>query len=139
MPDTAPFTQVLKATIPAPSAANTAQDTVIAEAPFDCEVTEVTFISEGAVTANATNYRTLRVVNKGTDGSGSTVVASLALDTPTTDDLAAKDEKAIPLSSTAADLEVDQGSVLIFDETVASAGVAHTGGQVQVTISRGQD
>jgi hypothetical protein len=93
-------------------------------------------VSEGAVTANATAFRTLRVLNKGQAGAGSTVVATLALDTPTTDDLAAKDEKTIPLSGTAADLVVAAGDVLVFDETVTGAGLAHTGLKVQVSISR---
>lgn len=137
MADTAPHTEVLEATIPAAGAA-VAQDQVIGEAPYAGEVTEVVIVPEAALTANATNYRTFRVLNKGQTGAGSTVVASLATDTPTTDDLAAFDEKSIPLSGTAANLDVAEGDVLAVDETVAASGVAHSGYRVLVTISRGQ-
>lgn len=132
----APLPKEFEVTVPAPAAAGTVQDQVICEAPFAGKVTDVSVISEGAVVANGTNYRTLRVVNKGQAGAGSTVVASLALDTPTTDDLAAKDEKAIPLSVTAADLVVAAGDVLIWDETVTGTGLAHTGLDVKLTITR---
>ncbi len=137
MADTAPLTEKLEVTIPAPSAANAAQDQTIGEAPFDGTVTGVTVVSEAAVTANGTNYRTLRVLNKGQSGAGSTVVASQALDTPTTDDLAAFDEETIALSGTAANLEVNAGDILAWDETVTASGLAHSGLKVQVEIARG--
>lgn len=137
MSEAAPLVKTLSINVPAPSAANAAQDTVIGEAPFDGEVSEVRVVSEGAVTANGTNYRTLRVVNRGQAGAGTTVVASLALDTPTTDDLAADDEKAIPLSGVANATVVVEGDVLDFDETVTGTGLAHTGLKVEVDISRG--
>lgn len=131
----APNVQVIEATVPAAGAAVT-QDQVIGKAPFDGTVTAVAVISEAAVVANATNFRTLRVLNKGQAGAGATVVASLALDTPTTDDLAAFDEKSIPLSGTPANLAVVAGDVLAADETVAASGLAHSGYKIRVEISR---
>ncbi|RPH36343.1 MAG: hypothetical protein EHM90_02220 [Chloroflexi bacterium] len=135
MSGAAPLVRTLEIDVPAAGAA-VAQDTIIGEAPFAGEVTAVSVISEGAVIAHATNFRTLRVLNKGQAGAGSTVVASLALDTPTTDDLAAKDEKSIPLSGVADATDVVEGDVLILDETVAASGLAHTGLLVKVDISR---
>jgi glutamine amidotransferase PdxT len=96
----------------------------------------VKIVPEAALTANATNFRTFRVLNKGQSGSGSTVVATFATDTPTTDDLAAFDEKSIPLSGTAANLVVAAGDVLAADETVAASGVAHSGYTIIVEITR---
>lgn len=136
MADSAPLLRTLEAFVPAQGTANATQDQVIGEAPYAGTVTEVTIIPEAAVTAHGTNYRTFRVVNKGQAGAGTTVVATFATDTVTTDDLAAFDEKTIPLSGTAANLVVAEGDVLVADETVAAAGVAHGGYTIKVTISR---
>lgn len=137
-PDSFPLVKVLEQDVPAAGAA-VAQDTIVGESPVDGAVTSVTVISEAAVTAHATNYRTLRLINKGQSGAGSTVVASLALDTPTTDDLAAGDEETITLSGTANARDVVEGDVLVFDETVAASGLAHSGLHVKVEISRDED
>jgi hypothetical protein len=137
MADTAPLTRTLEATVPAQGTAGTVQDLVIGEAPFAGTVSGVSIVPEAAVTAHGTNFRTFRVVNKGQAGAGTTVVASFATDTVTTDDLVAFDEKAIPLSGTPANLVVAEGDVLAADETVAAAGVAHGGYTIKVEISRG--
>lgn len=137
MADSAPLTKTLEANVPAQGTAGSAQDQTIGEAPVKGTVSSVSIIPEAALTANATNYRTFRLINKGQNGAGSTVVASFATDTPTTDDLAAFDEKAIPLSGTAANLEVAEGDVLAIDETVTGTGVAHSGYRVKVEIARG--
>ena len=136
MSSAAPLARKLEATIPAQGTADAAQDQVVGEAPFAGVVTGVSIVPEAALTAHATNYRTFRLVNKGAAGSGTTVVASFATDTVTTDDLAAFDEKAIPLSGTAANLVVAEGDILVADETVAASGVAHSGYKIQVEISR---
>ena len=136
MPDTAPLQRTIEAFVPAQGTANATQDQAIGEAPFAGTVTEATIIAEVAVVANATNFRTFRVVNKGQGGAGSTVVASHATDTPTTDDLAAFDEKALTLSGTASNLVVAEGDVLAADETVTAAGVAHGGYTIKVAIDR---
>jgi hypothetical protein len=135
MPDTAPLTTTLQATVPAATIAAT-QDQVIGEAPFAGTVTSVKIVPEAALTANATNYRTFRVINKGQAGSGTTVVATFATDTPTTDDLAAFDEKEIPLSAVAGATTVAAGDVLAADETVAASGIAHSGYRIIVEITR---
>lgn len=136
MADTAPLTKEISATIPAQGTANAAQDQVIGEAPFAGTVSSVVIVPEAALTANATNFRTFRVINKGQAGAGTTVVASFATDTPTTDDLAAFDEKAVPLSGVAGATTVAAGDVLVADETVAASGVAHSGYKVVVQITR---
>lgn len=134
MPDSAPLIRKLEATIPAAIAA-TPQDQVVGEAPFAGTVTSVSFTPEANVVGTATNYRTFRLVNKGADGNGATVVASLAFDSGavTADDF---DEKAITLSVVANATTVAEGDILAWDETVTGTGLATPGGKVQVEISR---
>ncbi len=134
MPDSAPLIRKLQATIPAAIAA-VAQDQTIGEAPFAGTVTGVTFTAEAAITGQATDYRTYQVINKGTDGNGTTVVAELAFsDAPVT--AADFDEKAIPLSAVAGATTVAEGDILAWNELVAGDGLASPGGLVQVEISR---
>lgn len=123
----------LEASIPAQGTAGTAQDTVIGEAPFAGTVTEVTFIPEATLAAHASNIRTFRVVNKGSDGSGTTVVASRS--TVTSNGQTAFDEWTVTLSAVAGATTVAAGDVLIFDETIGASGVAHSGGRVKVQIT----
>lgn len=127
-----PVTERTQSTIPA-VAAGVAQDQVIEESHTSGDVTQVTFTSEAAVVANGTNFRTLRLINKGQTGAGTTVIASLPLDTPGTDDLAAFDAKPIPIVGSPA-VAVDD--VLAWDETVTGTGLAHSGGRVEVEITR---
>jgi hypothetical protein len=134
MPDTAPLVRKLEATIPAAIAA-AAQDQTIGEAPFAGTVTSVSFTPEANITGQATDYRTFRVINKGLDGNGTTVVASLAFSSAPvagTD----FDEKAITLSVVADATTVAEGDVLAWDETVTGNGLATPGGKVQVEITR---
>jgi hypothetical protein len=125
----------LEANIPAQGTAGTTQDYVIGEAETGGTVREVVLIPEAAVTANATNYRTFRVINKGQAGAGTTVVASFATDTVSTDDLVAFDEKAMTLSAVAGATTLAEGDVLVADETVTASGVAHGGYTVKVIWS----
>lgn len=130
----APLTRTIEATVPALGAA-VAGDQVIGEVPFAGTVTAVTFTPEANITGQATDYRTFRVVNRGTDGDGTTVVASLAFSAGTVT-AADFDERAITLSATAADLDVAEGDILAWDEVVTGSGLASPGGRVAVTISR---
>jgi len=131
----APLTKTIEATIPAAGAA-VAQDQAIGEAPFAGTVTGVKIVPEAALVGHAANFRTFRVVNKGQAGAGATVIASFATDTPGTDDLAAFDERVIPLSGVAGATTVAAGDVLAVDETVAGTGVAQAGYKVIVEITR---
>src|SRR4051794_176052 len=122
MSDQAPLVEVLEATIAAQGTAGAAQDQVVGEAPIAGAVTSVRIVPEANLTANAANYRTFRLVNKGQDGNGATVVASFATDTVTTDDLADFDEHALALSGVAGATTVAEGDVLAVDETVTGTG-----------------
>ncbi len=135
MADTAPLQRVIEANVPAVSTAGNDDDTVVGQAPFDCTVTAVEYIPESSITGAATNNRSFSLVNKGQSGSGSTTVATLAFDSGSVT-AAANDEKAIPLSGTAANLNLSAGDTLLWRSVHAGTGITDPGGLVRVTISR---
>jgi hypothetical protein len=79
---------------------------------------------------HGTNYRILKVVNRGSAGSGTTVVASYAL----TASLAANKAAAFTNSTTAANLSLTTGDVLAYVTTSAGDGVAVVAGVIQPDI-----
>lgn len=134
MADKSPLTRKVQATLPAVSA-GTAQDQVVGEAPFAGTVSSVSFTPEADITGAASNYRTYSVVNKGADGNGTTVVATLAFSSSgvTATDF---DEKAITLSAVDGATTVAAGDVLAWVEAVTGTGLASPGGLVQIELSR---
>lgn len=134
MADKAPLVKTLTTTVPAAIAA-AAQDQTVGESPIAGTVTSVSFTPEADITGAATNYRTYSLVNKGSDGNGTTVVASLAFSSSgvTATDF---DEKAITLSAVDGATTVADGDVLAWVEAVAASGLASPGGLVSVEITR---
>lgn len=122
--------KVAQADLPAAIAAGV-PETTLGEAQFAGVVTEVTVISEAAMTGATATARTLTVFNRGQAGAGTTVVATLAFITGV--DLVANDEKALTLSATPANLIFAAGDVFECVETVASTGTAR--GEAQLTVS----
>jgi hypothetical protein len=107
---------------------------VIGEAPFAGTVTAVSYVPDTAITGANTNSRTISLVNKGQDGTGSTTVASLALTSGV--NIAAADEGTVTLSGTAANRVVASGDVLAFVSTHVGSGIVDPGGLARVQISR---
>lgn len=105
----------------------------LGEAPDKDKVTGVEYVPAGDITGADTDTRTITVVNKGQDGTGTTVVATLALANGV--DAAGYDATAFTLSGTAANKKVDAGDVLAAESTHAGAGLADPGGQVRVTLA----
>ncbi|MGW4663186.1 hypothetical protein [Streptosporangium sandarakinum] len=134
MADTAPYTQVLTANVPAVSTAGNDDDTLIAQAPFNCTVTAVEYVPEAAITGASTNNRTVSLVNKGATGSATTTVATLTFDNGV--NASANNEKALTLSGTAANLNLDAGDTLQWRSIHVGTGITDPGGIVRVTISR---
>ncbi|WP_369167780.1 hypothetical protein AB5J49_07915 [Streptomyces sp. R28] len=134
MPDTAPYVRVIEADVPAVSTAGNDDDTVVAQAPFDCTVTSVEYVPEAAITGADTNSRTVSLVNKGAAGSGTTTVASLALTNGV--NATANNERAITLSGTAANLVLAAGDTLQWRSVHVGTGIADPGGLLRITISR---
>jgi hypothetical protein len=133
MTDSAPLVRTLQATLPALGAAVNG-DQVVGEAPFAATVTAVSFTPEAAITGDNTNTRTLTLVNKGTAGVGTTVVATLAFTTGNNG--VAFDEKPFTLSVVAGATTVAEGAVLQVNEVIAASGLANPGGLIQVELTR---
>lgn len=133
MSERAPLTTKLTADADAVAKASDATISIGA-APFAGKVTSVTYTPGAAIAGTNTNTRTLKLVNKGQSGSGTTVVAELALVSGVNP--AAFDEKALTLSGTASKLEVAEGDVLAFESVHTGEGLVDPGGEIQVKIAR---
>lgn len=136
MADTAPLARTLEASAEALGA--TADGTVVVgEAPFAGNVTGVVYVPEADITGAASPAsRTFSLVNKGQDGNGTTVVATLAMVGAV--NAADFDERAITLSVVADATDVAAGDVLAWTSThVGATGLADPGGLVKVTVERG--
>ncbi len=131
---TAPLERVLEQDVPAVGTAGNDDDTIIGQAPFAGTVTKVEYVPEAAITGAATNNRTVSLVNKAADGTGTATVASLNFASGV--DAAANDEKAITLSATAANLVVAAGDTLQWRSIHIATGITDPGGIVRVTLSR---
>lgn len=135
MPASAPLTQSIKTKIPSQIAADTA-DATIAEAPFVGTVTGATFTPDAAITGATATKRTFTIENRGQDGTGTTVIATLDLITGVNP--AKQDEIAFTLSVVANATNVAQGDIIVCKEAVTSTGTANPGGMVEVTFTRGE-
>jgi YD repeat-containing protein len=126
--------QVLEATVPAVAQAVTA-DQVVGTVDKAGRVTSVSYTPEAAITGAASpDSRTFTLVNKGQAGSGTTVVATLALVSGV--NAAAFDEKAVTVSATAANKVVVEGDTLVWVSTAVTGagGLADPGGHVLVKV-----
>ena len=134
MADKAPNVQVLKTNLPA-TAAGSDYDQSLGEAPFAGEVTAVSYTPEANITGDDTESRTITIVNKGQDGNGTTVMATLAFTTGV--NATDFNESAATLSAVADATDVAAGDILAAVSThVGSTGLADPGGLVQVSVSR---
>jgi hypothetical protein len=130
---TAPFSSgITRNTIPVATAGNS-QNTIINITPRDGTVTSVGFVPLAAITGAATNTRSYSLVNTGSTGVGTTVVATLQMNSGV--NATVNQVKAIPLSGTAANLVVASGDVLVWQSTAVGTGQADPGGLVSVAIS----
>lgn len=129
----APFLRTLQAHVGALGATTDATENVGA-APFAGTVSEVSYTPDAAIAGANTNTRTLSLVNKGQDGTGTTVVATLALTSGV--NIAASDEGQLTLSATPANRVVANDDILAFTSVHASSGLADPGGLVEVGVNR---
>jgi len=127
-----PNIDTVEATVP-PIATITADGThALGEVKRAGTVAGATYIPDAAITGVATNNRRLRVINKGQDGTGTTIVAELGFGSGT--NAAVSDEKTLALSATAGNLKVAAGDVLAYESTHIGTGIADPGGFCQVEI-----
>ncbi len=134
MPDTSPLTRKFTQIVQAVAAG--ADDTqTIFEAPFACTISDVSYTPDTTLTGANTDSRTVSLINKGATGVGTTAAATLAFVSGV--NATAFDEKAITLSSTAADLVLAEGDIVAWKSLhVGATGLADPGGTVQVEVTR---
>jgi len=128
-----PFVRDLSSTT-APVAAGTDSTIPIGRAPFAGAVSGVTYTPSADITGAATNNRRFQLINKGQDGNGTTVVATLSFGSGT--NASDFDETTIPLTATVADRSVATGDVLAWFSDSVGTGIADPGGLVTVSIAR---
>ena len=131
MADKAPLIEQYDGYAPAVAIGDDDQ-TPIATAEYAGTVTSVKWIAAAAVTGAGTNTRKLDFVNKGSDGGGATVVATIQFDSGT--DAAAMDETALAVASESA--TVADGDVLSLESAAVGTGLADPGGKVVVEVTR---
>jgi hypothetical protein len=132
-PDAAPNQTKLTTTLPALGAA-VAGDQALGKVKEDGTVAAATFAPEANITGATATKRTFTLVNKGQDGNGTTVIATLDFTTGTNaNDF---DEIAFTLTGTVADRNVSAGDILAVVEAITSTGTANPGGLVEVLIDR---
>jgi hypothetical protein len=126
------FPQTITARVAAAAAADATADQVVGVAGVAGSVLTVTFTPDTVLTGADTNSATLSVVNKGTGGAGTAVVASKAFTNGV--NAAATDETDITLTVTAADAVVAVGDVLVLRRTKVGTGLATPAGLVRIKI-----
>ena len=130
----APLVETYEGDIPALSASAADITAIVAGAEWAGTVTGVTYTPDADIAGTATNYRSIALVNKGTDGSGSAIVARFDFDADANDGTA-MDELALDLNAT--NVGVAVGSVLAASSFASNGtGLADPGGVIQVTVSR---
>lgn len=133
MSETAPLVSAISRVVP--NAAQTADaSTPIGVAPFAGVAVAVQYIPDTAITGADANTRAVSLVNRGDDGTGDTVVATLTFEEGV--DAAAFDAVDITLSTVEDATSVAEGDVLEWLSADVGSGLADPGGLVQVNISR---
>ncbi len=106
------------------------KDTTVFVAPEDLDISSVEFISSVDYTGADTDTRTLILVNKGTGGAGTDVIATLLLDSGT--DADAFEELAIPVTGA----RVAAGDVIVFESNSTGTGILQDTAQLLVKATR---
>jgi hypothetical protein len=138
-----PRIEYIRVLVPAEATAGNDTVTIVCSAPIEGEIVDVKYIPKANITGAATNNRSFALVNKGTAGSGTTSVASLAFSASTVT-ATAYVPKTIPLSESPvinsngvfAQRRVTEGDVLVFTSTHVGTGIADPGGLLELEIHR---
>jgi hypothetical protein len=91
------------------------------------KVVGISFVTTNAITGDDTNNMTLQIRNKGTAGTGTTAVTDVRTYNVAGGNVAAMDEEALTLSTTAANLIVASNEVLALNKAVNGSGIALQG------------
>jgi hypothetical protein len=122
---------VPRVTIPA-SAAAASSTTALPPAHRRYTISGVTYEPESTLTGQATNFRTVRVVNKGPAGTSTFVLAELAFSAAGTI-ARARQARSIPLLNTAEGPPlVREGDIVQVESVPTGSGLADPGGVVTI-------
>ena len=113
-------------------ATGTSKTDPVGRAPEAGYVSSVRFLPQADITGVNTNTRRLDLVNKGQDGNGSTVIATIQFNSGT--NASDFDELAIPINE--ANDAVAAGDVLALTSAAVGTGLADPGGRLIVDIAR---
>jgi hypothetical protein len=130
----APASKTIDVRLPVMATAGTDLTSFVMRAPFDGGVTAVRFTADAAITGVNTNNRTFNLVNKGQAGAGTTVIASLAMNTGV--NAVAGDELPITLSAVAGATDVVAGDILAWFSDAGGTGIADPGGLLSVDFGK---
>ncbi len=113
------------------AAAGTDKKGVCFESEWNITVTSVAYYAVSAITGTNTNFADVKVINGGTAGAGTTVIANKQFTNGV--DATALDATTLTLSGTTANLNVDAGEeVLYFSDQSNGSGAATPKGLVRV-------
>ena len=130
----APFTEVMERRVQAVTTIGNDAENSLGKAKWAGTVTSVEYVPDAAKAGADTHSRTLNLFNRLGDGSGVTLIATLALVAGV--NLVAYDAKAITLSGTPANLNVAAGDELCWESLHIGNGITDPGGLVRVTLGR---
>lgn len=118
--------------VPGNATAGTPDEFVVFAAPFAGRVVRVQWVPEAAITANGTNFFTLRIRNRGpAPGTGNVEVATRSY--AATNSVAFVSENAT-LHATATNLKFAFGDVITVEKVVTASGLAMPPGVVIVSV-----
>ncbi len=129
-----PLVEEHQQAVPGEAVAGSDKSVALRRAPFPAAVTAVTYTPNAAIVGANTNTRRVALINRGQAGLGSIVIAELQFNSGVNG--VAFDEKPIPLSATAANLNLAEGDILEWLSDAVGTGLADPGGLAVVTMSR---
>lgn len=130
---TAPFSGGRQVAVQPQATAGSDLNTNVWVVTSDCTVTAVTYAPVTAITGANSNTRSVSLVNKGTDGLGSTVVATIQYNSGV--NATASDENTVTLSGTPANLNLTAGQLLQWQSTHVGTGIADPGGLINIVTA----
>lgn len=134
---TSPFTNTVSANVEPVSTAGNDLNTNVYVTRTEATISAVTYTPNAAITGANTDTRKVSLVNAGTDGTGTDIIATLQFNSGV--NAAAGDEKTVTLSGTAANLDVEAGEVLQWQSTHVGTGIADPGGLVSIRLAADYD
>lgn len=126
-----PGAHIHRVAIAGQATAGTADEFPLVRVPYNASLVAAYWIPKAAVTADATNYVTLTVRNRGAAAAGTAKPASRSY--AATNSVAFVAE-AMTLSATAADLLLTAGDILTAEKLQAGTGVALPAGTIELHL-----